>query len=99
MTTAKMSLGAFLMSSGHHLAAWRHPRASAGGGLDFQHFKKLATTAERGKGTSWSDLQRVDHCSRTGLDTTAERAQQFDRRLLRHADGVIFTSQCVRSER
>lgn len=49
MTTAKMSLGAFLMSSGHHLAAWRHPRAWAGGGLDFQHFKKLATTAERGK--------------------------------------------------
>ncbi|WP_053119651.1 LLM class flavin-dependent oxidoreductase [Pseudomonas sp. P1.31] len=49
MTTAKMSLGAFLMSSGHHLAAWRHPRAWAGGGLDFQHFKNLATTAERGK--------------------------------------------------
>lgn len=49
MTTAKMSLGAFLMSSGHHLAAWRHPRAWAGGGLDFQHFKKLAITAERGK--------------------------------------------------
>jgi alkanesulfonate monooxygenase len=49
MTTAKMSLGAFLMSSGHHLAAWRHPSAWAGGGLDFQHFKKLATTAERGK--------------------------------------------------
>jgi alkanesulfonate monooxygenase len=44
-----MSLGAFLMSSGHHLAAWRHPRAWAGGGLDFQHFKKLAITAERGK--------------------------------------------------
>lgn len=49
MKTAQMSLGAFLMSSGHHLAAWRHPRAWAGGGLDFQHFKKLATTAERGK--------------------------------------------------
>jgi alkanesulfonate monooxygenase len=49
MNTKQMSLGAFLMSSGHHLAAWRHPRAWSGGGLDFQHFKKLATTAERGK--------------------------------------------------
>jgi alkanesulfonate monooxygenase len=49
MKTAQMSLGAFLMSSGHHLAAWRHPRAWSGGGLDFQHFRKLARTAERGK--------------------------------------------------
>jgi alkanesulfonate monooxygenase len=49
MKTAQMSLGAFLLSSGHHLAAWRHPRAWSGGGLDFQHFRKLATTAERGK--------------------------------------------------
>lgn len=49
MKTAQMSLGAFLMSSGHHLAAWRHPRAWAGGGLDFQHFKRLAKSAERGK--------------------------------------------------
>lgn len=49
MTTRKMSLGAFLMSSGHHLAAWRHPRAWAGGGLNFEHFKRLAQTAERGK--------------------------------------------------
>lgn len=49
MNRKQMSLGAFLMSSGHHLAAWRHPRAWSGGGLDFQHFRKLATTAERGK--------------------------------------------------
>jgi len=49
MTTRHMSLGAFLMSSGHHLAAWRHPRAWAGGGLNFNHFKKIAQTAERGK--------------------------------------------------
>ncbi|MVV48112.1 LLM class flavin-dependent oxidoreductase [Pseudomonas sp. PB120] len=49
MKQAQMSLGAFLMSSGHHLAAWRHPRAWSGGGLDFQHFKKLTVSAERGK--------------------------------------------------
>jgi FMN-dependent oxidoreductase (nitrilotriacetate monooxygenase family) len=45
----QIHLGAFLMGSGHHLAAWRHPRAWAGGGLDFQHFRRLAQTAERGR--------------------------------------------------
>jgi FMN-dependent oxidoreductase (nitrilotriacetate monooxygenase family) len=49
MSQPQMKLGAFLMSSGHHLAAWRHPRAWAGSGLDFQHFKRLAQTAQRGK--------------------------------------------------
>ncbi|WP_416424849.1 LLM class flavin-dependent oxidoreductase [Pseudomonas sp. App30] len=49
MSNRQMSLGAFLMGSGHHVAAWRHPRAWAGGNLDFAHFKRLAQTAERGK--------------------------------------------------
>ncbi|GLK87675.1 LLM class flavin-dependent oxidoreductase [Pseudomonas turukhanskensis] len=44
-----LTLGAFLMGSGHHLAAWRHPRAYSDGGLNFAHFKRLAQTAERGK--------------------------------------------------
>lgn len=45
----QLRLGAFLMSSGHHLAAWRHPDAKADGGLSFEHFKQVAQTAERGK--------------------------------------------------
>lgn len=45
----QLKLGAFLMASGHHLAAWRHPHAWAGGGVDFEHFKRVAQTAERGK--------------------------------------------------
>lgn len=45
----QLKLGAFLMASGHHLAAWRHSRAWAGGGVDFEHFKRVAQTAERGK--------------------------------------------------
>lgn len=49
MSNRQIKLGAFLMSSGHHLAAWRHPRAWAGGGLDFEHFKRVTQTAERGK--------------------------------------------------
>jgi alkanesulfonate monooxygenase len=51
MSQAKrqLRLGAFLMSSGHHLAAWRYPGTPAGAGLDFHHFQRLAQTAERGK--------------------------------------------------
>ncbi|MCM0594315.1 MAG: LLM class flavin-dependent oxidoreductase [Gloeotrichia echinulata IR180] len=45
----QLRLGAFLMSSGHHVAAWRHPDTPADGGLNFQHFRQVAQTAERGK--------------------------------------------------
>ncbi len=45
----QLKLGAFLMSAGHHVAAWRHPDAPADGGLNFQHYRRLAETAERGK--------------------------------------------------
>ncbi|MBD2434691.1 MULTISPECIES: LLM class flavin-dependent oxidoreductase [Fischerella] len=45
----QLKLGAFLMSSGHHVAAWRHPQARADGGLNFQHFQQIAQMAERGK--------------------------------------------------
>lgn len=37
------------MSSGHHVAAWRHPDARADGGLNFQHYRQITQTAERGK--------------------------------------------------
>ncbi|PHJ66493.1 nitrilotriacetate monooxygenase [Nostoc linckia z18] len=45
----QIKLGAFLPGSGHHVAAWRHPNSQADGGLNFQHYKRLAQTAERGK--------------------------------------------------
>lgn len=48
MSRGMMSLNAFLMATGHHVAGWRHPDASADGGLDFQHYRQLAQTAERG---------------------------------------------------
>jgi len=41
-----MSLGAFLLPYGHHVAAWRHPDAPVK--ADFSHFLELAKTAERG---------------------------------------------------
>jgi len=38
----QIKLGAFLMETGHHIAAWRHPDAHASGGLDFAHYAELA---------------------------------------------------------
>lgn len=51
MSTQKrqLKLGAFFMSAGHHVAAWRHPDTPADAGLDFKHFQRIAQTAERGK--------------------------------------------------
>ncbi len=51
MTTKKgqIKLGAFLMNTGHHVAAWRHPDAWAENGLEFTHYRQLAQTAERAK--------------------------------------------------
>jgi alkanesulfonate monooxygenase len=45
----QIKLGAFLPASGHHVAAWRHPRAQQAAGLSFGHYKRLAQTAERAK--------------------------------------------------
>ncbi len=45
----QMKLGAFLMKSGHHVAAWRHPNAREDAGVSFQHYADLARTAERAK--------------------------------------------------
>lgn len=39
-------LNAFLVPTGHHVAAWRHPAAEAAGGLDFAHYQQLARIAE-----------------------------------------------------
>ena len=44
-----MKLGAFFMIPGHHVAAWRHPKAEAHHIMNFDFIKRLAQTAERGK--------------------------------------------------
>ncbi len=43
-----MKLGMFIRPSGHHIASWRHPRASADAGINFPHFVEMAQIAERG---------------------------------------------------
>ena len=51
MTTEdrQLKLGAFIMATGHHIAAWRHPDADADAGHSIDHYRGLAETAERGK--------------------------------------------------
>ena len=44
-----MKLGAFVHETGQHVAAWRHPGAYTGAGIDFAQAVDVARTAERGK--------------------------------------------------
>jgi N-acetyl-S-(2-succino)cysteine monooxygenase len=44
-----MKLGAFVHETGQHVAAWRHPGAYTGAGVDFAQATDVARTAERGK--------------------------------------------------
>lgn len=46
--TRKIRLGVSMVGMGYHLAAWRHPDASAGGNMELQHFVKTTQVAERG---------------------------------------------------
>ncbi|MFG1378593.1 LLM class flavin-dependent oxidoreductase [Xanthobacter autotrophicus] len=45
----QIKLGAFLMTDGHHVAAWRHARASANANVRVDHFLRLARIAEAAK--------------------------------------------------
>lgn len=49
MTARQMKLGAFLWATGHHIAAWRHPKAHVTAGVDIDHYVQLARTAEAAK--------------------------------------------------
>ncbi|MFY1662974.1 LLM class flavin-dependent oxidoreductase [Pseudomonas sp. Pseu.R1] len=45
----QIKLGAFLMATGHHVAAWRHPDVPSDAGLSFAHYRHLAAVAEAAK--------------------------------------------------
>lgn len=47
--TAQMKLGVFLWATGHHIAAWRHPKSHVTAGIDIDHYIQLARTAEAAK--------------------------------------------------
>ncbi len=44
-----MSLAVHFHPTGHHVAAWRHPRSQVDAGSNAAHYLQLAQTAERGK--------------------------------------------------
>src|SRR5207253_2849003 len=43
--------------------------------------------------------ERIDYRARAGLDAAAERAEQFERRFLRHLDRVVLARERVARER
>ncbi|MFT4191523.1 MAG: LLM class flavin-dependent oxidoreductase [Comamonas sp.] len=45
----QIRLGAFLLQTGHHIAAWRHPDVPADAGSNFRHYVELARLAEAAK--------------------------------------------------
>ncbi|GIF14521.1 LLM class flavin-dependent oxidoreductase [Actinoplanes teichomyceticus] len=47
--TRQLHLNAFLMTVGHHEAAWRLPESDPFAHLDLQHYVRLARIAERGR--------------------------------------------------
>lgn len=44
-----LKLGAFFHPTGHHVAAWLHPKSQIDAGTNFRHYVELAQLAERGK--------------------------------------------------
>ncbi|WP_392533460.1 LLM class flavin-dependent oxidoreductase [Nostoc sp. C117] len=46
--TRKFRLGAFIQATGHHVSAWRHPDTQADAGFNFEHYKEITQTAQRG---------------------------------------------------
>ncbi|MBW9107052.1 LLM class flavin-dependent oxidoreductase [Paraburkholderia phenoliruptrix] len=79
MSQRQIKLGAFLMETGHHIAAWRHPQAHAAAGLDFAHYAELAQIAERAKFDTifFADSVGVRDTDLASLSRTA-RADHFE---------------------
>ncbi|MDR6393087.1 LLM class flavin-dependent oxidoreductase [Paraburkholderia phenoliruptrix] len=79
MSQRQIKLGAFLMETGHHIAAWRHPHAHAAAGLDFAHYAELAQIAERAKFDTifFADSVGVRDTDLASLSRTA-RADHFE---------------------
>ncbi|MFM0054898.1 LLM class flavin-dependent oxidoreductase [Paraburkholderia phytofirmans] len=86
----QIRLGAFLMETGHHIAAWRHPDAHASGGLDFAHYAELAQIAERAKFDAifFADSVSVRDTHLPSLSRTA-RADHFEPLTLLSALSVV----------
>lgn len=75
----QIKLGAFLMQTGHHIAAWRHPDAQADAGRNFAHYVELARKAEAAKfdAVFLADAVGVRNTDLASLSRTA-RADHFE---------------------
>jgi len=78
-STRQFKLGAFLMQTGHHIAAWRHPSAQADAGSNFRHYVELAQKAEAAKfdAVFLADSVGVRNSDLPSLSRTA-RADHFE---------------------
>ncbi|MNI44519.1 hypothetical protein D3C73_988990 [compost metagenome] len=86
-----------LQPRGHHVDG-----DDGGGTGDLgRHHRAQAdrTGAIAGEAAARSHLQRVEHRPRTSLDAAAQRAEQLQRRIVRHLDRVDLARQRKRGER
>ena len=109
----QIRLGAFIMATGHHIAAWRHPDAQADAGHNIDHYRELAKTAERGKfdlvfvadspagweGSRPAILERVSHGTHFVLRCGRALSQVTDNRLRRHRITTYEIPICCRKFR
>ncbi|SAL40573.1 nitrilotriacetate monooxygenase component A [Caballeronia sordidicola] len=88
----QIKLGAFLMETGHHVAAWRHAKTHLTGGLDFAHYAQLAQIAERAKfdAVFFADSVGIRDTNLASLSRTA-RADHFEPLTLLAALSVATT--------
>jgi alkanesulfonate monooxygenase len=79
-TKGQMRLGAFFNPTGHHVASWRHERAQADAGINFQHYLDITRTAERGKFDMvfLADNLGVRHAHMEALSRSAQYIANFE---------------------
>ena len=71
----QMRLGAFFNPTGHHVASWRHPQSQSDAGINFEHYRDISLTAERGK---MDYIFLADNLSvRDASDATLSRSAQY----------------------
>lgn len=102
MTTGKsMHLSLFVNPTGHHQASWRHSRADADAGVNFEHYKRLVQAAEGAKFdfVFFADNQVVRQGPKKAVGRVAQYVANFEpltlaSALLSHTDriGIAVTA-------
>ena len=49
MANRSIHIGTLILENGHHIGGWRYPEAERHGGHDFDFYKRIVSTAERGR--------------------------------------------------